>query len=220
MFVMKKFLMNKKYWVAYSFTVILLVLIAIKIWTLFFSDHGYVELEAEIKTNEYDIAFGADNAVVTIYMYSSYNCGFCTKFFNDVYPKLKTNFIDGGKVRLVVKPLVLGNNAAVQKATQAAICVNKFGSFEKYHQLLIYEPQVVYTNEFKQLLDDYISDNTEIAECLLDNDDYSYLDGNMRDFKVLGLTGTPTFIIGKRVYKGYLDYNSIDKIINGELKKE
>ena len=44
-----------------------------------------------------------DNASVTIIEFSSYECPFCKKFFNETLPQLKEEYIATGKVKFVYR---------------------------------------------------------------------------------------------------------------------
>lgn len=48
-----------------------------------------------------DIAQGAEDAPLTIVEYASFTCGHCANFHANVYPQLKAEYIDTGKVRFV-----------------------------------------------------------------------------------------------------------------------
>src|SRR6202521_1765664 len=48
-----------------------------------------------------DMALGPANASVTITEYASMTCPHCAAFNADVFPKLKSEYIDTGKVRYV-----------------------------------------------------------------------------------------------------------------------
>lgn len=48
-----------------------------------------------------DIAMGAEDAPLTIVEYASFTCGHCANFHNDVFPELKSEYIDSGKVRFI-----------------------------------------------------------------------------------------------------------------------
>ncbi|KAF0106610.1 MAG: dsbA [Hyphomonadaceae bacterium] len=48
---------------------------------------------------------GQANAPVTLIEYGSLTCGHCAAFQNDVYPSIKTRYIDTGKVRYIFRSL-------------------------------------------------------------------------------------------------------------------
>lgn len=49
------------------------------------------------------MAIGAEDAPVTVIEYASLTCPHCARFHTDVYPKLKANYIETGKVRFIVR---------------------------------------------------------------------------------------------------------------------
>jgi protein-disulfide isomerase len=50
-----------------------------------------------------DMAIGDPNAPVTLVEYAMFTCPHCAAFYQDVYPQLKADYIDTGKVRLVFR---------------------------------------------------------------------------------------------------------------------
>jgi protein-disulfide isomerase len=50
-----------------------------------------------------DMTMGDANAPVTIVEYAMFTCPHCAEFYKDVFPKLKAEYIDTGKVRLVFR---------------------------------------------------------------------------------------------------------------------
>ena len=48
-----------------------------------------------------DIALGAEDAPLTIVEYASFTCGHCANFHDENWPKLKSEYIDTGKVRFI-----------------------------------------------------------------------------------------------------------------------
>ncbi len=172
--------------------------------------------KVEIFEHELDIVYGADSADLTIFLFSNYSCSFCRKFFAFVYPKLKEEYIDKGKVKLVVKPVDLTNNENVINSLKIAVCINEYGKFEKLNRLLLFEPKVVYTEEFSNLIDEFIEKDEYVAECMLGGESDEYIIENILNFKALKLTGTPTFIMNNKIYKGYSEYENFRKLIEKE----
>lgn len=177
------------------------------------------EYDASISIDEHDIIFGDDSAQLTVIMYSSYQCNFCRKIFNEVLPLLKTEFIDNKRIRFVVKPIELAPSKLSYNALKTVVCINKYGNIKKLHELLLLDPQVVYTREFEQVTEEFIEQDPFVAECMLNGEAENYLKTNDSIFLQLGLTGTPAFIINNKVYKGYHDYSEFSEIIEKELKK-
>jgi protein-disulfide isomerase len=182
------------------------------------SAKSLITIQNEITQKSGDVIFGDDAAPQTVFLYASYNCDYCRYFFSRTYPELKTNFLDTGKLKLVVKWLDFDENPQVMKSLQAASCIGQFGVYEKFHELLLVNPSVVFTEDFALLIDDIMQDNLEIEECMLQNNDYAYLRLNVREFRENQFTGTPTFVMNNHAYNGFISYNNFEKILKQEFK--
>src|SRR5713101_4398433 len=70
-----------------------------------------------------EMALGPANASVTITEYASMTCSHCATFNANVFPKIKSEYIDTGKVRYVFREFPLDIKAAV--ASMLARCIAK-----------------------------------------------------------------------------------------------
>jgi hypothetical protein len=209
---------------SYISSAIMVVLIVVKLLNyyqpkLFASPTIHSELTGEVKEHDLDIVFGTDTAPLTVYMYSHYSCKYCVRFLQEDLPKIEKEYIKTGKIRFVLKLIELSRNRDVLYSLQAAVCVNRFGSFDKFNELLLSNSGVVFTDEFKTLINSLIDDNSNIAECILNNNNYRYIYANNREFMELGLKGTPTFILNNHVYSGYRNFRDFRKIVEKETDK-
>lgn len=55
-----------------------------------------------------DMALGPENAKVTVIEYASLACPHCAEFHADIWPKLKQNYVDTGKIRFVFREFPTG----------------------------------------------------------------------------------------------------------------
>ena len=86
-----------------------------KIYLIFFFLFFSLETNATTDYNKYEIKEGNENAKVKIFVFESLTCPHCADFHKNIYPSLKTDFIDKGLVQIYFKnfPLDLaGLNAA------------------------------------------------------------------------------------------------------------
>lgn len=67
-----------------------------------------------------DVALGPADAKVAVVEYASMTCGHCAKFHKDVFPQIKTKYIDSGKIRFIMREFPLDNLAAA--ASMLARC--------------------------------------------------------------------------------------------------
>ncbi|MCU4162972.1 DsbA family protein [Carboxylicivirga caseinilyticus] len=155
--------------------------------------------------SDYDIIIGEFNASNTLILYFDYNCKYCKKFFENVYPEIKKQFIDGGILKIVLRPVCKSNDITATNAYQTLLCINKFGNFDKLHQLLLHEPRIIYTEQYQQLTDEFINTNANVAECILNTNNEAILK-NIYEFQELKTKGTPTFVLNNKVIVGYKDF--------------
>lgn len=75
-----------------------------------------------------DYILGDANAPVTLVEYASVSCGACALWHQNIYPEVKANYIDTGKVKYVFRPFPAGQPEMAQAGHKLALCAdrNKF----------------------------------------------------------------------------------------------
>ncbi len=75
-----------------------------------------------------DYILGDANAPVTLVEYASVGCGACAVWHKSVYPEIKSQYIDAGKVKYVYRPFPAGQPEMAQAGHKLALCAdrNKF----------------------------------------------------------------------------------------------
>lgn len=160
---------------------------------------------------------GNKDAKVTLIEFSDYECPFCKRHFTDVYPLLKKDYIDTGKVKLVYRnyPLSFHDPMATYEA-KAALCAKEQGGdsvYFKIHDAMFTQT----TSNGTGLTKDKVS---QIATSLGLNADAisSCADGTKYDAKIksdiadgsaAGVSGTPSFFAGKSDPSGTITGNII-----------
>lgn len=211
--------MKRRLWAA---GVILLVL-ALAIVTYRISTREQRELrfkttDVTVTDSDLDISFGSDTARLTIYMFSSYTCRHCRTFLSLDLPLIQNCYIDSGQVRLVIKPIDLAEDRDMMSAIQLAGCMNRDGNADDVIELLLTEPSAVYSDEFRELIDDIINSNPELAECLV-ADDFAYVKKNNEIFSATHSKGTPIFVVNGHLYSGRRKIDQFLKIVDYEWNR-
>lgn len=213
---MNKLSKNRIRIASYVLSAFLIILIGIKLFSLIKSKvlQPNKEIVADVvKMSDGDIIFGNKMADKSIFMYGNYQCSHCINFFNETMPKLEKDYLNSGKVNLVYKIVPLSTSKVVLDAYKAALCINEFGDFEKFHAMLLYDFNLVYTDEYTQLINEVMSKNEAIAQCIFDGE-YDALTNNKKDFLKLKMKGTPTFVIDDVMIQGNIAYSKFTPLID------
>jgi protein-disulfide isomerase len=174
-----------------------------------------------------DPVLGDAAAPVTIIEFGDYQCPSCRMFWVDVEPRLKRDYIDTGKVKLVFRdfPIVEIHPEAIVAAI-AAQCAADQGKYWQYHDKLFREQDrrgegVIRfkTGDLKKWAADLRLDTAAFNQCL---DSARHQDEVAKDYAdgaAVGIQGTPMFFVNGRVIGGAQPYPVFKKIIDEELKK-
>jgi len=140
---------------------------------------------------------GKPDAPVTIVEFTDYQCPFCSRFFKNTYPQLKKNYIDTGKVRLVIKDLPLGFHPHARKAAQASRCAGDQGKFIAMHDMLYNNAKKLDVHFLAQYAQQIDLDVSQFTQCLNSERHLAQIDKDTNQAMQNGITGTPSFVIGK-----------------------
>jgi len=170
-----------------------------------------------------DIAIGSPKAPVTITEYASMSCPHCAAFGENVFPMLRSRYIDTGKVRFVFREFPLDITAAA--ASMLARCIGKDDP-EKYlavvetlfKQLDRLMAQTKDTLRFVGKLNGMSEQEVETCER-----DQALLDKLAADqrfaFETLKVNSTPTFFVNGERHTGAMSFEELEAIINRQLKR-
>jgi len=170
-----------------------------------------------------DISIGSAKAPVTITEYASMSCPHCAAFGENVFPMLRSKYIDTGKVRFVFREFPLDIKAAA--ASMLARCIGKDDP-EKY--------MAVVETLFKQL--DRLMAQTkdtlkligklngmseaEVETCEKDQVLLDKLAADQRyALDMLKVVSTPTFFVNGQKLQGAMSFEELDAILKPLVKK-
>ena len=169
-----------------------------------------------------EMVLGKPDAPVTMIEYSSLGCPNCADFHRDTLPRIKTEYVDTGKVRLIYRDFPLGTPALA--ASMIARCAGP----EKYFGFIdiIYRSQAQWSRSNNPL--DALSQvarfggmsKADVGACLKTQ---ALLD-HIRRVATLAqetqkVVSTPTFIIGDQTITGAQPFENFKKAIDKALNK-
>ena len=172
-----------------------------------------------------DMALGPANATVTITEFASMTCPHCAAFNADVFPKIKSTYIDPGKIRYIFREFPLDIKAAA--GSMLARCIAKDDA-AKYFAVVdvLFKQQNDWAYAAKSTTEGLSRigkqaglSQEQVDSCLKDQ---ALLDKIAADQKyatdVLKVNSTPTFFINGEVIKGEASFDEFDKKIKSMLK--
>ena len=165
-----------------------------------------------------DMALGADEgAKVTIVEYASATCPHCAAFHKDVWPKLKADYIDTGKIRFIFREFPLNDPAL------AAFMIARAAPKESYFPLI---------GVFFDTLETWAKDPANGLLNIAKQAGFTQekFDATLKDEKLakgimeirdagakFGVQGTPTFFLNGKPMRGEVTYDTlkadIDKLL-------
>jgi protein-disulfide isomerase len=145
---------------------------------------------------------GSADAPLTLVEFTDYQCPFCRSFHTTVFEEIKKNFVDTGKLRFISRDLPLPMHEHATQAAGAARCAGDENKFWTMRQVLIVNSRRL---QHADLLADARSLHLDMAaftRCLDQNKYDAAVQRDAADAARIGITGTPSFVLGPTVRDG------------------
>ncbi|KZL00416.1 MULTISPECIES: DsbA family protein [unclassified Pseudovibrio] len=170
-------------------------------------------LSDEIYNSDYQIVLGNPDGDVTLVELFDYNCGYCKRALSDL-----VRLVDEDKnLRVVLKEFpVLGK--ASQEAARVAIAVAEVApdKYEDFHLALLGQPgRANLASSLKVAKDLGISD-ADLEKSMKSSRAAETFQEVFTIAEQLGITGTPSYILGEEVIVGAVGYDTLKEKIAAE----
>jgi len=169
-----------------------------------------------------EMTLGSKDAPVTMFEYSSLGCPHCAAFHKDTLPRIKKEYIDTGKVRLVFQDFPLGTPALA--ASMIARCAGPKKFFGFVEILFRAQPQWAKSKDplegLKKVARFGGLSGSDVDTCLK----YQPLLEHIRRGALAGqetykINSTPSFVIGTEVISGNLPFEKFKKVLDEAATK-
>ncbi len=170
-----------------------------------------------------DMALGPKDASVTIIEYASMTCPHCAAFAKEVFPRIKSGYIDTGKIRYIFREFPLDEVAL--GASALARCVAKDDA-EKYFATVdsLFRQQNDLASDAlgtinrvgkqagfsEPMVKACIEDDPAIQKAIMDGRTYAY--------ETLKVSGTPFFFINGKPLMAPPSFEEFEKLVKPLLK--
>jgi protein-disulfide isomerase len=153
--------------------------------------------EAQLRLDADEPAQGSAQAPVTMVEFTDYQCPYCRRFQGEVWPRLKRDYVATGQVRFVVLDLPLEFHPAALPAALAAHCAGEQGAFWPMHAALLASGSDLSPADLEQHARALGLDRGRFRSCMASGRYLAVIERHAAEARVLGLRGTPAFIIGR-----------------------
>jgi protein-disulfide isomerase len=143
---------------------------------------------------------GKSDAPLTMVEFTDYQCPFCGRFETTTFPEIKKNYIDTGKLRLILRDLPLSDmHPFALKAAQSVHCAGDQGKYWEMKELVFKNQSKIDVDSLAGYAKDLSLNGDAFKSCMADGKHLKEIGNEAKYAQSLGITGTPTFILGKAV---------------------
>jgi protein-disulfide isomerase len=162
---------------------------------------------------------GSESAKLEITEYADYQCPFCQTFDQLQLPTIKQQLIDSGRLRWRYRDFPLQQHSFSRLAAHSAACADEQGKYWEQHRR-IYEGQQDWAEVrdagpiFRQYARANGLDPGRYDTCMRTAKYAGRIQASYDEGVRVGITATPTLLIGGRLYQGRLDSDAIVRLVD------
>ena len=170
-----------------------------------------------------DAILGDENAEVTIYEFTDFQCPYCGRHHTQTFPEIKSQYVDTGKVKYVIADFPLTSiHPMAQPAAESAECVREQGGDESYFEYVdkLFTNQQTLSNENFNIWSKEMG--YDISACLSSGKYTAEVQKDAQVAQAAGGRGTPFFVVvGKNgkgtVVSGAQPFSAFQQVIEQKL---
>ena len=144
-----------------------------------------------------DYVMGRPSAPVLVEEYASPSCTHCAKFANEVFPAFSVKYIQTGRIRYVIRPLLTAPPEIAAAGFLLARCAGPKGYYKVLEGFFRRQEQAFTTGDVRSALVAAAAegglDRKAYNDCIADPGGQAALDAEIERTIARGVTGTPTF---------------------------
>jgi protein-disulfide isomerase len=145
------------------------------------------------------LLLGKPDAPLTMIEYTDLQCPFCRQFHITAFEQLKKEYIDTGKLRYLTRDLPIESiHPYAMTAARATRCAGEQNKFwEMRHSILLNNARLT-PESFTTFAQDLKLNTSAFNQCVADPSKFqAEIAKDLAEAAAAGLSGTPSFVIGK-----------------------
>ena len=162
---------------------------------------------------------GSADAPVEITEYADYQCPFCQTFATIQMPTIEERLIRTGRLRWRYRDFPLQQHSFSRLAAHSAACADEQGKYWEQHQR-IYDGQGEWATlgdagpKFREYAQANGLDLKRYDDCMASHKYAGRIQASYEEGTRLGVSSTPTLLVGNRLYQGRLDSDAIRRLVD------
>ena len=172
------------------------------------------KLRKELERDPGTFIAGNPSGDVTIVEFFDYRCGYCKQ----AQPVIQQLVQQDGRIRLALKEFpILGPDSLV--ASRAAIAAMRQGKYTPFHDALMASQGTLRGNRVLRIATDAGLDAARLRKDMDDPQIEKIIGRNHEIAESLGITGTPSFIIGDTLVPGVAELEQLRRLVAAARKE-
>ncbi|MEM6603774.1 MAG: DsbA family protein [Pseudomonadota bacterium] len=173
------------------------------------------EKSEQLKNDGYSVVFGNPEGDVTVIAFKDYRCGYCKRSWG---PLMKL-IADDKDVRLVIKEMpILGPHS--MRASRFGLASKEQGKYPEYYTALIKHRGPWDTETLKKIATNIGLDAEKLSEDAKTEKVQGWITQTLELSSMLGISGTPAFVIGDTLYPGAVSLSEMQKAVAATRKAQ
>ena len=140
---------------------------------------------------------GAPDATLAVIEYADFQCPYCAQYVRDVWPSIKGQYVDSGKVRFAFKHLPLESHPHSRSTALAAECAHRQGRFSDMRDLLFAKSHALSADSSLEAATRLRLDVAVFNECINGTEGRARIDSDVSSAREIGVQATPWFLVGR-----------------------
>src|ERR1700733_7117412 len=176
-----------------------------------------VENKATLFSSPHQVVLGNPQGNVTMVEFFDYNCGFCKRAMTDMLDLIKSN----NNLKFVLKEFPVLGEGSVDAARVAVAARMQDANGKKYlefHQKLLGGRGGADKMRALAVAKEVGFDMARIEKDMASDEAKKTIDENMKLADALGVSGTPSYVVGEEVVVGAVGIDALREKINAERK--
>lgn len=201
-----------------SAIIVLVIVLSLNVIAMFSLANKMQQLLVDPINGEGNPMLGSSDAKVSIIEFSDFQCPYCARFHQQVFPQIMEKYIKTGKANFMYFDFPLPFHKNARAAAVAANCADEQGKYWEYHDMIFQNQDNLEGQSLMDFAKTIGLDTNKFSVCMRNNKGES-IDSDIAVGKRLGVTGTPAFFINGQLIEGSQPFSVFEQIIDEELAK-